>query len=101
MIEGIREKVASDLFEFSRHALDESFKRRVSVSEVCEAIAAGEVIEEYPQDKYGPGCLLFGRTLSSWPLHIQCSHSSRPLLKIITLYEPDPTRWIDCKIRKK
>ena len=101
MIEDIRAKVVADLFEFSRHALDESLKRSISVAEMREAIAIGEIIEDYPQDKYGPSCLIFGRTLSRRPLHIQCSHPSRPILKIITLYEPDPALWIDCKIRIK
>jgi len=60
---------------------------------------AGEVIEEYPDDKYGPSCLIFGFTLSNRPLHVQCSYPSHPLVKIITLYEPDPKIWIDFKLR--
>ena len=64
--------------------------RHISVQEVREAIKDGEVIEDYPNDKYGPSCLLLGSTQSKRPLHIQCSYPSRPLVKIITLYEPDP-----------
>ncbi|NCR91689.1 MAG: hypothetical protein GPJ05_22305 [Microcystis aeruginosa G13-10] len=33
-------------------------------------------------------------------IHIHCSYPSRPLLKIITLYEPDPNLWIDFKSRR-
>jgi len=39
-------------------------------------------------------------TLARRPLHIQCSYPSRPLVKIITLYEPDPQRWVDFKVRR-
>jgi hypothetical protein len=100
MIEEIREKISAGLFEFSKHAVDQSIVRRVTVQDIREAIAAGEVIEDYPDDKYGPSCLLLGYTRAGRPLHIQCSHPSRPLLKIITLYEPDASLWVDFKVRK-
>jgi hypothetical protein len=101
MIEEIRKKIAQSQFEFAQHATDQSILRRISVREVRDAIANGEVIEDYPEDKYGPSCLILGMTQAGRPLHIQCSYPSRPLLKIITLYEPDPRRWIDFKMRRR
>jgi hypothetical protein len=101
LIAGIREKVADGRFELSRHAADQSIKRGISVSELREALPTAEVIEDYPEDKYGPSCLVFGRTLAGRPLHVQCSYPSRPTLKIITLYEPDPSLWIDFRHRRK
>lgn len=89
----------ADQFEFSRHAVDQSILRRISVQEAREAIASGEIIEDYPEDKYGPSCLVFGTTPDGRPLHIQCSYPTRPLVKIVTLYDPDPERWIDFKRR--
>ncbi len=100
MIDEIREKISAGQFEFSKHSVDQSIVRRVTVQEIREAIAAGEIIEDYPDDKYGPSCLVFGRTLAGRPLHIQCSYPSRPLLKIITLYEPDASLWIDFRVRR-
>jgi hypothetical protein len=100
MIAEIREKVSSGQFEFSKHAVDQSIARRVTLQEVREAISAGEIIEDYPDDKYGPSCLVFGQTQDRRPLHIQCSYPSRPLLKIITLYEPVASLWVDFKVRK-
>jgi hypothetical protein len=32
-----------------------------------------EVIEDYPEDKYGPSCLILGFTVYGRPLHVQCS----------------------------
>ena len=58
------------------------------------------IIEDYPTDKYGPSCLILAYTQSGRPLHIQCSYPSRPLVKIITLYQPDSERWLDNRIRK-
>jgi hypothetical protein len=96
----IRAKFAEDAFEFSRHATDQTILRGIRVQEIREAAKLAEIIEDYPDDKYGPSCLLFGFTLAGRPLHIQCSYPSRPLLKIITVYEPDPDVWLDYRIRR-
>jgi uncharacterized protein DUF4258 len=101
LIEGIRAKVANGEFEFSRHALDQTLRRNIAVAEIFAAIAAGEVIEDYPDDKYGPSCLILGWTATKRPLHVQCSYPSRPIIKVITLYEPDPDMWIDFQERKR
>lgn len=93
LADDIRSKVASDQFEFSKHATDQTILRGIRVQEVREAVASGQVIEDYPNDKYGPSRLVLGFTQAGRPLHIQCSYPSRPLVKIVTLYEPDPNRW--------
>ena len=100
MIGQIRAKVTAGLFEFSKHAVDQGIIRRITVEEAREAFANGEIIEDYPEDKYGPSCLIFGFTRAGRPLHIQCSYPSRPVLKIITLYEPDPNLWLDFRVRR-
>lgn len=93
LIEEIRQKFSGEQFEFSKHALDQSILRRIQVQEVRAVITNGQVIEDYPNDKYGPSCLISGLTQDQRPTHIQCSYPSRPVIKIITLYEPDPQRW--------
>jgi Domain of unknown function (DUF4258) len=99
-LESIRSKVKAGQVEFSKHALDQSILRRISLAEFLEAIDNAEFIEDYPNDKYGPSCLLLGFTGATRPLHVQCSYPSRPLIKVITLYEPDPAFWIDYKTRR-
>ena len=100
MIDEIRKKFAASLFEFSKHAVDQSILRGISVQEMRDVVQAGEIIEDYSDDKYGPSCLIFGMTPENRPLHIQCSYPSRPLIKIVTLYEPDEDLWIDHKVRR-
>ena len=100
MIDEIRGKIAAGQFEYSRHAVDQSILRHIAVQEVREAVAAAEIIEDYPDDKYGPSCLILGLTSAQRPLHIQCSYPSRPIVKIITLYEPGLDLWIDFRTRK-
>jgi len=70
IIQQIRNKIRKNEFEFSKHATDQSIIRRISVAEVRQAIASGEVIEDYPDDKYGPSCLISGFTQAERPLHI-------------------------------
>jgi hypothetical protein len=101
LIDDIRAKVAGGHFEFSKHAVDQSILRDISVLELREAVSTAEVIEDYPGDKYGPSCLLLGSTVAGRPLHIQCSYPSRPLVKIITVYEPDPGQWINFRTRRR
>jgi hypothetical protein len=100
MIKLLRQKIAANHFEFTRHALDQTILRRIKTLEIREAMEEGEVIEDYPEDKYGPSCLVFGRTKSGRPIHLQCSHPSRETVKIITVYQPDPEQWIDFKVRR-
>lgn len=100
LIDAIRVKVGSGDFEYSQHAVDQTTLRHIAVQELREAIANGEVIEDYPNDKYGPSCLVLGFTAAGRPIHIQCSHPSRPLIKIITAYQPDPEEWDDFKHRR-
>lgn len=84
MIEQIRAKIQAGEFEFSKHAVDQSIARQISVQELREAIINSEIIEDYPNDKYGPSCLVLGRTQAGRSLHLQCSYPSRLLVKIIT-----------------
>lgn len=101
ILNGIQRKIRQRQYEFSKHAVDQSIIRVISVPEVEDAIIGNsEVIEDYPNDKYGPSCLVLGFTKIGRPLHVQCSYPSRPLVKIITLYQPDPDFWIDNRIRK-
>ncbi|WP_199309697.1 DUF4258 domain-containing protein [Synechocystis sp. FACHB-383] len=93
LITEIRQKFAQDEFEFSRHAVDQSILRRIQVQEIRMAIANGQIIEDYPYDKYGPSCLISGFTALQRPIHLQCSYPNRPLIKIITVYEPNLQRW--------
>ncbi len=100
-IEDIQNKVANKQFELSKHAVDQSISRQIRLQEIVEAIANGQIIEDYPNDKYSPSCLICGLTKTGKTIHIQSSYPSRPLVKIITVYEPDPKKWnTDFTIRR-
>ena len=100
MIKLLRKKIDSNQFEFTKHALDQTILRRITIEEVREAITDGEVIEDYPDDKYGPSCLVFGRKkirqthTSAMQPPVACNN------KDYHYYQPDPEQWIDYKARR-
>lgn len=100
MIDAIRLRFLRQEYEYSLHAVDQSILKRITRREVEEAVANGQIIEDYPTDKYGPTCLIFGMTAAARPIHIQCTYPTRPKVKIITLYEADAAEWIDFRIRR-
>ena len=100
MIEEFQAKFVRDEFEFSKHAADQSLLREITVQEIREAVSAGEIIEDYPDVKYGPSCLILGFTQTKRPIHVQCSYPSRPIVKVITVYEPNPAEWVDYRVRR-
>ncbi len=87
-------------FEYSRHAFKRVIERDISDLEIKEAGKNAQIIENYPNDKYSPSCLLLGFTSNGKPLHIQVSRAETNFVKIITLYIPDKRDWIDYSNRR-
>ena len=96
-IQGIQAKINAGDYRFSYHAITRMIERRIERTEIEEVIRQGLIIEEYPDDKYAPSCLIYGQTSSRRMLHVQASMP--PKVVIITTYEPDPNEWIDGQVR--
>ncbi|TVL98959.1 MAG: hypothetical protein CV087_19920 [Candidatus Brocadia sp. WS118] len=60
--------------------------RHITGEEIKQAILTGEKIENYPTDKYGPICLVYGKTNTERPPHFQIA--LLPIISIVTVYEP-------------
>ena len=99
-LDDIRRQLSAGEFEFSRHAFKRAIERNISDSEIRQAGMQARVIEDYPDDKYAPSSLLLGFASNGRPLRIQVSHVDSDLLKIITIYEPDPAEWYDYSRRR-
>ncbi len=99
-IEAIRKQLSRGEFEFSRHAFKRAVERNISESEIRQAGEFAHIIENYPDDKYAPSCLLLGFTAVHRPLHIQVSYVESELVKIVTIYEPDLKEWYDYARRR-
>ncbi len=94
-IEQVRSELAAGGYDLTRHAFRRMAERNISDHDIREAGSQAEVVEEYPDDKYSPSCLLLGYTRATRPIHIQVSLRDTPFVKIVTLYEPDPNEWVD------
>ncbi len=101
-IEDLREHLERGKFEFSLHAFKRAVERNISEAEIRELAKNAEIIEDYPDDKYGPSCLLLGFTNLGRPLHTQVTRieTDEGLIKIITVYQPNEEEWIDYSIRR-
>lgn len=96
----IRQRLVGGHYRLSDHALKRLVESNISADMIRQAGANAEIIEDYPEDKYSPSCLMLGFTDDRTPLHVQVSRLPNPDLKIITLYVPDPARWIDFRHRR-
>jgi hypothetical protein len=94
MIKSIKAKVREEEYRFTIHGIERCVERGISPEEVKEVLLAGEIIETYPKDKYGPSCLIWGITRKGKILHVQCSIDP---VWIITAYNPtlNPDEWKD------
>ncbi len=97
-IRNIQDRIKKGDYRFSDHSIKRMIERSLDRKNVEEAISNGKIIEEYPDDKYSPSCLIYGQTDTERDLHVQISLP--PKVVIVTTYEPDPQEWIDCQIRR-
>jgi len=97
-IVGIQSKIQAEEYRVSDHAVKRMIQKSIERHEVVETILNGEIIEEYPEDKYSPSCLIYGKTSAGRDLHVQVSLP--PKVVVVTTYPPDPDEWVDCRIRR-
>lgn len=88
----IREQAATGAYRITQHAAAEMDDEDVLLDDVLDAIASGEILENYPEHRRGACCLLGGTTSSGRPLHIVCT-TTGPILILITVYEPKLPKW--------
>jgi hypothetical protein len=97
-IEIIRKLAKNDQFIISNHARVRIFQRNISTDQIKHILLSAEIIEEYPDDKPCPSALML-EFIEEEPFHLvvgQCTDH----LRIITVYQPDKSKWIDYKIRR-
>ena len=86
-------------YQFTVHGAGKQIDRLITDQEIEEVMVNGEIIEDYQEHYLGPACLILGWTSHGRPLHIVCS--AKPVVDIITVYEPEPEEWEpDLRTRK-
>jgi hypothetical protein len=57
-IEAIVESIKATLFRVTDHADEEASKDGISLTEAIDSIVTGQILEQYPDDKPYPSCLV-------------------------------------------
>jgi hypothetical protein len=100
-IEDIIDAIRHNRFRITDHADEEAQADHLSFDEVLLSVFQGEIIEEYTEDRPYPSCLIYGDTFSGNPVHsVWAYNQDNGWTVLVTVYRPDPSRWIDWRIRR-
>src|SRR5205085_11063563 len=101
-IEKIREAIRRHHVRVTDHADEEAAADHLSLDAVYYSVEEGEVIEDYPGDKPYPSCLIFGPAPDASPVHSVWAYNDvNACAVLITVYRPDPARWVNSRQRRK
>ena len=89
----LREQAGADRLRITVHAHQEMVEEDVAIDEVRDVLLRATMVENYPEHKRGPCCLLCGQSSRDRYVHVVCT-TSLELAVIITVYEPKPPKWL-------
>jgi hypothetical protein len=91
----IAQLVREDKYHYSSQAEERMAERGITDVQVKETILTGRVLETYTDDARGWSYLVLV-VPHGQPIHVQIGHNRyRGLAIIITLYVPEPPKWIN------
>lgn len=100
-IEDLITAIKNDRLRITDHADEEAQNDHLSFDEIMTSVINGEIIEDYPTDKPLPSCLIYGQNVKHEAIHSVWAYNNKTKAAvIITVYRPDPKRWIDWKLRR-
>lgn len=101
-ITDIIEAIRAGRVRITDHADEEAEADQLTFDEVYFSVFHGEIIEDYPNDKPYASCLIYGQTFSDDPVHSVWAYNEvNQWAVLITVYRPDPKRWINWRERRK
>lgn len=100
-IEDIINAIRKNSIRITDHADEEAQADHLSFDEIFFSVLQGEIIEEYPYDRPFPSCLIYGDSFNGQPIHsVWAYNQGSQWAVLITVYRPDPNRWIDWRRRR-
>jgi hypothetical protein len=101
-IANIIDAIQAKRIRITDHADEEAESDQLTFDEVYFSVISGEIIEDYPDDKPYPSCLIYGQNFSGDPVHsVWAFNDENQWAVLITVYRPDPERWINFRERKE
>ncbi len=68
-IDNIIEAIRNKRIRITDHADEEAENDELTFDEIYFSVFNGVIIEDYPDDKPYPSCLIYGETFSGEPVH--------------------------------
>jgi hypothetical protein len=100
-IDDIIDAIRNNRLRITDHADEEALADKLSFDEIFFSVFQGEIIEEYPDDRPYPSCLVYGDTFVGEPVHsVWAYNEANQWAVLITTYRPDPERWINWRTRR-
>ncbi|MCX7855325.1 MAG: DUF4258 domain-containing protein [Anaerolineae bacterium] len=101
-LQDIIEAIQHNRIRITDHADEEAQADELTFEEIFFSVLKGEIIEEYPTDKPYPSCLIYGENFTGEPIHSVWAYNAETKWAVlITVYRPDPARWVNWRIRRR
>ena len=100
-IEDIIDAVRNNRIRITNHADEEAQADHLSFDEILISVVQGEIIEDYSDEQPYPRCLICGESFGEDQTHsVWAYNQENQWAVLITVYRPDPRRWIDWRRRR-
>ena len=100
-VEDLVQSIRENRVRITDHADEEARADELFLDEVFSSIPEGEIIEDYPDGRPFPSCLVFGTTSRGNPIHsVWAYNPENRWAVLITVYRPDPQRWENWRTRR-
>ena len=101
-IADILDAVRNGRIRITDHADVEALADHLLFDEIVYSVIHGEIIEDYPDDRPYPSCLIYGDTPTDEPVHTVWAYNRETrAAALITTYRPDPARWVNWRTRRR
>jgi len=102
LLQRMQESIRAGRYRLSSHAESEREAEGILTREIEEALLSPEcaVVEDYPDDPRGHSALVLGFNSKGQPLHVLLGFGQAGIIVVITVYRPDPSEWIDWRVRR-
>ena len=84
------------------HADEATESDQLAFDEVYISVIHGEIIENYPDDRPYPSCLIYGQNFTGDPVHsVWAFNVENQWAVLITVCRPDHERWNNFRERRE
>jgi cyanophycinase-like exopeptidase len=80
-IEGLIQAIGEGNVAITRHAEIERRADDLGYEEIYFSVVEGQIIEEYPEDRPYPSCLVYGDNFEGEPVHRACGRITRQTVR--------------------